>query len=255
MLLLKNINHPFLVSLHYSFQTKNKLYFVLDFFKWRRGIVEKNICKKYLFKLKLFFHLQKERSFCESKARFYSAEIASAIGYLHEQNIIYRDLKPENILLDRKEKDTTNTFCGTPEYLAPEVIEKKPYDRTVDWWCLGCVLFEMLFGLPPFYSKNQQEMYQKIINHQLIIPSNISFSARNFLQRILRKNHFERLGARNFDEICFHPFFALIDWEKLNKREIRAPFIPKIRSVTDTINISRTFTDIEPNPGGKEFFI
>jgi len=83
--------------------------------------------------------------------------------------------------------------------IAPEVIEKKPYDRTVDWWCLGCVLFEMLFGLPPFYSKNQQEMYQKIINQQLIIPSNISLSARNFLQRILRKNRFERLGARNFD--------------------------------------------------------
>ncbi|CAK5082272.1 unnamed protein product [Meloidogyne enterolobii] len=251
--LLKNINHPFLVSLHYSFQTKNKLYFVLDFLNGGE----------------LFFHLQKERSFCESKARFYSAEMASAIGYLHEQNIIYRDLKPENILLDRyghvvltdfglckegiKSKDTTNTFCGTPEYLAPEVIEKKPYDRTVDWWCLGCVLFEMLFGLPPFYSKNQQEMYQKIINQQLIIPSNISLSARNFLQRILRKNRFERLGARNFDEICFHPFFALIDWEKLNKREIRAPFIPKIRSETDTVNISRTFTDIEPNPGEKEF--
>uniref|UniRef100_A0A914KT89 Uncharacterized protein n=1 Tax=Meloidogyne incognita TaxID=6306 RepID=A0A914KT89_MELIC len=249
--LLKNINHPFLVSLHYSFQTKNKLYFVLDFLNGGE----------------LFFHLQKERSFCESKARFYSAEIASAIGYLHEQNIIYRDLKPENILLDRhghvvltdfglckegiKSKDTTNTFCGTPEYLAPEVIEKKPYDRTVDWWCLGCVLFEMLFGLPPFYSKNQQEMYQKIINQQLIIPSNISLSTKNFLQRILRKNRFERLGARNFDEICFHPFFALIDWEKLNKREIRAPFIPKIRSETDTINIARTFTDIEPNPVSK----
>uniref|UniRef100_A0A915PHI1 Protein kinase domain-containing protein n=1 Tax=Meloidogyne floridensis TaxID=298350 RepID=A0A915PHI1_9BILA len=123
---LKNINHPFLVSLHYSFQTKNKLYFVLDFLNGGE----------------LFFHLQKE---------------------------------------------------------PPEVIEKKPYDRTVDWWCLGCVLFEMLFGLPPFYSKNQQEMYQKIINQQLIIPSNISLSARNFLQRILRKNRFERLGAKNFD--------------------------------------------------------
>jgi serine/threonine protein kinase len=111
--------------------------------------------------------LQREKNFAEPRARFYAAEIASALGYLHQNNIIYRDLKPENLLLDRyghvvltdfglckegiKLKDKTDTFCGTPEYLAPEVILKKPYDRTVDWWCLGSVLYEMLFGLVFFH--------------------------------------------------------------------------------------------------------
>jgi hypothetical protein len=145
--LLKTLAHPFLVSLHFSFQTRDKLYFVLD----------------YVNGGELFFHLQKERSFPEPRARFYAAEICSALGYLHSQCVVYRDLKPENILLDceghivltdfglckdgLRKDDTTGTFCGTPEYLAPEVLRKQPYDWTVDWWCLGAVLYEMLFGL------------------------------------------------------------------------------------------------------------
>lgn len=145
--LLKNLNHPFLVGLRYSFQSKDKLYFVLD----------------YVNGGELFFHLQKERYFSESRAKFYAAEITSALGYLHSENIVYRDLKPENILLDAEGhivltdfglckdnlsgRQTTNTFCGTPEYLAPEVLRKEAYDRCVDWWCLGAVLYEMIYGL------------------------------------------------------------------------------------------------------------
>lgn len=145
--LLKNLNHPFLVGLRYSFQSKEKLYFVLD----------------YVNGGELFFHLQKERFFSEDRAKFYAAEITSALGYLHSENIVYRDLKPENILLDAEGHvvltdfglckdnlsghDTTNTFCGTPEYLAPEVLRKEAYDRGVDWWCLGAVLYEMIYGL------------------------------------------------------------------------------------------------------------
>uniref|UniRef100_A0A914I8G4 Uncharacterized protein n=1 Tax=Globodera rostochiensis TaxID=31243 RepID=A0A914I8G4_GLORO len=247
--LLNNIDHPFLVSLHYSFQTRDKLYFVLDFLNGGE----------------LFFHLQKERCFAEPRGRFYAAEIASALGYLHAKDIIYRDLKPENLLLDRhghvvltdfglckegiKMKETTSTFCGTPEYLAPEVIRKKPYDRTVDWWCLGCVLFEMLFGLPPFYSKNQNEMYHKTLTQPLCVPASASSSVSKLLVEMLQKDRSERLGAKSdFEEIRDHPFFALIDWEKLLNRETKVPFVPKVRAETDTLNIAREFTDIEPNP-------
>ena len=145
--LLKNLNHPFLVALRYSFQSNDKLYLVVD----------------YVNGGELFFHLQKERYFAEPRAKFYAAEITSALGYLHSQDIVYRDLKPENILLDAEGhivltdfglckdglsgRETTNTFCGTPEYLAPEVLRKEAYDRCVDWWCLGAVLYEMMYGL------------------------------------------------------------------------------------------------------------
>lgn len=132
----------------------------------------------------LFFHLQRERHFSEARARFYSAEMASALGYLHAAGVVYRDLKPENILLDSEghlvltdfglckeglvdSDQTTATFCGTPEYLAPEVIRKEAYGRSVDWWCLGAVLYEMLYGLPPFYSRDTAVMYDAILNKPL----------------------------------------------------------------------------------------
>uniref|UniRef100_A0A8C3DFQ5 non-specific serine/threonine protein kinase n=1 Tax=Corvus moneduloides TaxID=1196302 RepID=A0A8C3DFQ5_CORMO len=194
--LLKNVKHPFLVGLHYSFQTSEKLYFVLD----------------YVNGGELFFHLQRERCFREPRARFYAAEVASAIGYLHSLNIIYRDLKPENILLDcqghivltdfglckegMEQEETTSTFCGTPEYLAPEVLKKQPYDRTVDWWCLGAVLYEMLFGLPPFYSRDVSQMYDNILHKPLQIQGTKTVAACDILQGLLHKDQKRRLGAK-----------------------------------------------------------
>ncbi|KAM5137338.1 serine/threonine-protein kinase Sgk3 isoform 3-T4 [Callospermophilus lateralis] len=160
----------------------------------------------------LFFHLQRERSFPEHRARFYAAEIASALGYLHSIKIVYRDLKPENILLDSvghvvltdfglcKEgiaiSDTTTTFCGTPEYLAPEVIRKQPYDNTVDWWCLGAVLYEMLYGLPPFYCRDVAEMYDNILHKPLSLRPGVSLTAWSILEELLEKDRQNRLGAK-----------------------------------------------------------
>ncbi|XP_067138596.1 serine/threonine-protein kinase Sgk2-like [Centruroides vittatus] len=246
--LLKNLHHPFLVGLQYSFQTPDKLYFVLD----------------YVNGGELFFHLQKERSFPEPRARFYAAEMASALGYLHSENIIYRDLKPENILLDYqghivltdfglcKEglvgRDTTSTFCGTPEYLAPEVLRKEAYDKAVDWWCLGAVLYEMLYGLPPFYCKDTMEMYNNILHKPLRLRSNSSPSARSILEGLLQKDKSKRLGSReDIEEVKLHEFFRPINWVELEAKAIPPPFNPNVRDCFDVKNIDPEFTR-EPVP-------
>ncbi|KAM9778842.1 serine/threonine-protein kinase Sgk1 isoform X1 [Syngnathus typhle] len=246
--LLKNVKHPFLVGLHYSFQTADKLYFVLD----------------YINGGELFYHLQRERCFLEPRARFYSAEIASALGYLHSLNIVYRDLKPENILLDSQghvvltdfglckeniePNGTTSTFCGTPEYLAPEVLHKQPYDRTVDWWCLGAVLYEMLYGLPPFYSRNTAEMYDNILTKPLQLKPNISNAARHLLEGLLQKDRTKRLGcADDFTEIKNHMFFSPINWDELNAKKITPPFNPNVTGPNDLRHFDPEFTD-EPVP-------
>ncbi|KFO32210.1 Serine/threonine-protein kinase Sgk1 [Fukomys damarensis] len=246
--LLKNVKHPFLVGLHFSFQTADKLYFVLD----------------YINGGELFYHLQRERCFLEPRARFYAAEIASALGYLHSLNIVYRDLKPENILLDSQghivltdfglckenieHNGTTSTFCGTPEYLAPEVLHKQPYDRTVDWWCLGAVLYEMLYGLPPFYSRNTAEMYDNILNKPLQLKPNITNSARHLLEGLLQKDRTKRLGAKDdFMELKSHIFFSLINWDDLINKKIMPPFNPNVSGPSDLRHFDPEFTE-EPVP-------
>ncbi|XP_030839064.1 serine/threonine-protein kinase Sgk1 [Strongylocentrotus purpuratus] len=253
--LLKNLKHPFLVSLHYSFQTADKLYFVLD----------------YVNGGELFFHLQREKSFPEVRAKFYAAEIASAIGYLHSLDIIYRDLKPENILLDHdghvrltdfglcKEgiaaKKTTSTFCGTPEYLAPEVLRKQEYDRSVDWWCLGAVLFEMMSGLPPFYSRDTAEMYDNILNKPLRMRSSVfSPSAKGLLEGLLHKERAKRLGAgdKGFKAVKHHEFFSSISWSDLDGKKITPPYNPRVSDSMDVKNIDPEFVrEPVPNSVGK----
>ncbi|MBN3286227.1 SGK3 kinase, partial [Polyodon spathula] len=242
--LLKNIKHPFLVRLHYSFQTADKLYFVLDFINGGE----------------LFFHLQRERTFPEPRARFYIAEMASALGYLHSINIVYRDLKPENILLDSQghivltdfglckegisQDDTTTTFCGTPEYLAPEVLRKQPYDNTVDWWCLGSVLYEMLYGLPPFYSRDTAEMYENILHKPLTVRPGATSAAWSILEGLLEKDRTKRLGSNDdFLEIKRHPFFLAISWDDLVEKKFPPPFNPCIAGPEDIQNFDTEFTE------------
>jgi serine/threonine protein kinase len=241
--ILQKIQHPFIVRLHYAFQTKDKLYMILD----------------YVNGGELFFHLKKEGRFSEQRVKFYAAQITCAIAHLHSLGIVYRDLKPENILLDSngnvcitdfglsKEitpEEGTHTFCGTPEYLAPEVLKGQGHGLAVDWWSLGTLIYEMLTGLPPFYSQNINLMYQKILNGELRFPSFISAEAQSLLEGLLTRDPEKRLGSgsEGSNEVKRHAFFKDIDWAKLEKKELEAPFKPKVKDVMDVSQIDTVFT-------------
>lgn len=241
---LENIEHPFIVSLRYAFQTEDKLYMILDYFTGGE----------------LFFHLKNTGRFPEARAKYYAAEITLALECLHANGIIYRDLKPENVLLDdlghirltdfglSKESivgdQLTHTFCGTPEYLAPEVIHGSGYGKAVDWWSLGTLLYEMLTGLPPFYNQNLHVMYEKIIRAKLVFPAYLSPEAKSLLSGLLDRDPKTRLGCGETDaaELKAHPFFADIDFEKLYRKEIPPPFKPKVvDGALDTSNVDEEF--------------
>jgi len=243
---LAKINHPFIVPLKFSFQSAEKLYLVLAFVNGGE----------------LFHHLQNEGKFSEDRARFYAAELICALECLHGYNIIYRDLKPENILLDytghialcdfglcklnMKDGNKTNTFCGTPEYLAPELLIGKGYTKVVDWWTIGILLYEMLCGLPPFYDENTNDMYKKILTEELRFPDEMSLAANDVLKQLLNRDPAQRLGSNGADEIKRHPFFADINWARLLARKYQPPFRPNVSSATDTSNFDEEFTSEIP---------
>ncbi len=227
---LSQINNPFIVPLKFSFQSPEKLYLVLALINGGE----------------LFHHLQKEQRFDINRSRFYTAELLCALECLHGFNVIYRDLKPENILLDysghialcdfglckldMKDEDRTNTFCGTPEYLAPELLLGQGYTKSVDWWTLGVLLYEMLTGLPPFYDENTNEMYRKILSEPLHFPSSdiVPAAAKDLLTKLLERKPELRLGANGASEIKAHPFFNSIDWRKLLQRKYEPTFKPNV---------------------------
>eukprot|EP00743_Colponemidia_sp_Colp-15_P000706 GILK01000783.1.p1 GENE.GILK01000783.1~~GILK01000783.1.p1 ORF type:complete len:537 (-),score=100.78 GILK01000783.1:86-1654(-) len=240
--ILESVQHPFLVRLQFAFQTHDKLYFVLDYL--RGG--------------ELFFHLKKEHRFVEDRAKFYGAEIALGLGHLHSHNIVYRDLKPENILLDddghacitdfgmakRIETEPAMSFCGTPEYLAPEVILGTGHGKAVDWWSFGILLYEMMVGLPPFYSENVHVMYELIQHGELRLPSFLSDAAKSIITQLLKRNPLERLGSGpgDIEDIKAHPFFADVNFSALQQKKIRPPFKPFISGAADTSNFDEEFT-------------
>jgi len=243
--ILQQIHHPFLVNLNFSFQTEDKLYFILD----------------YVNGGELFFHLQKEKRFSEERVIFYSSEILLALEHLHSNGIIYRDLKPENLLITNeghivltdfglckegilKEEDRTGTFCGTPEYLAPEVLKGKGYGKAVDWWSFGSLVYEMLTGLPPFYSQDVQEMYRKIMTDKLKFPSGMSENAKSLLDKLLQRDINERL--KDPAKIKDHPFFSTINWEDLYDKKIKPPFIPNVKGEEDVSQIDPVFVRETP---------
>lgn len=237
---------PFIVGLKFSFQTPTDLYLVTD----------------YMSGGELFWHLQKEGRFGEDRAKFYIAELVLALEHLHDNDIVYRDLKPENILLDANghialcdfglskanlnNDGTTNTFCGTTEYLAPEVLlDETGYTKMVDFWSLGVLIFEMCCGWSPFYADNTQQMYKNIAFGKVRFPKEVlSQEGRSFVKGLLNRNPKHRLGALNdARELKEHPFFQDIDWNLLKTKNIPPPFKPHLLSETDTSNFDPEFTN------------
>jgi serum/glucocorticoid-regulated kinase 2 len=228
---------PFIVSLHSAFQTESKLYLVLD----------------YIPGGDLYFHLSQWRRFPEVLARFFIAEVLCALEYLHSVQVAYRDLKPENILLDaaghvrlvdfglskegvQSPLNGATSLCGTPEYLAPEILNKKGHGTAVDIWAVGMVLYEFLTGLPPWYTRNREKLFRSLRTSPLAIPDYVSVDAVSLLEGLLKRDPAQRIGSKfGIQEVTGHPFFKEIDWQKLKKKEMAPPINPMLHSSAKTV--------------------
>ncbi|XP_025237374.1 protein kinase C zeta type [Theropithecus gelada] len=245
-------SNPFLVGLHSCFQTTSRLFLVIE----------------YVNGGDLMFHMQRQRKLPEEHARFYAAEICIALNFLHERGIIYRDLKLDNVLLDAdghikltdygmcKEGlgpgDTTSTFCGTPNYIAPEILRGEEYGFSVDWWALGVLMFEMMAGRSPFDiitdnpdMNTEDYLFQVILEKPIRIPRFLSVKASHVLKGFLNKDPKERLGCRpqtGFSDIKSHAFFRSIDWDLLEKKQALPPFQPQITDDYGLDNFDTQFT-------------
>lgn len=246
--ILERIKHPFIVSLQFSFQTNKKLYFVLDYCPGGE----------------LFFYLQNIGRFKEKTACFYASNILFGIEELHKHDIIYRDLKPENVLIgfDGYAKITdfglskeniqgnseAHSFCGTPEYLAPEILKKTGHGKAADWWSFGAIIYEMLVGVPPFYTKNRQKLYNNIKNAELKLEDWLSDSAKDLLTKLLTKDPEERLGSGENDsqDIKNHPWFAAISWEDIYNKTQKPPYTPQLDDENDVKHFASDFTKTDP---------
>ncbi|XP_045764799.1 protein kinase 4 isoform X2 [Maniola jurtina] len=241
-------NHPYLCHLFATFQTDSHLFFVME----------------YLNGGDLMFHIQQSGRFPEVRARFYAAEIVSGLKFLHKRGIVYRDLKLDNILLDFDGHvriadfgmcklqiyldKTADTFCGTPDYMAPEIIKGLKYNQTVDWWSFGVLLYEMLIGQSPFSGCDEDELFWSICNEMPSYPRFLSPESLSILTRLLDKDAKTRLGGPE----CMHgdirdqKFFEQIQWDRLERRELEAPFKPRVRHPMDTQYFDRAFTGERP---------
>uniref|UniRef100_A0A8B9ESR0 Serine/threonine-protein kinase N3 n=1 Tax=Anser cygnoides TaxID=8845 RepID=A0A8B9ESR0_ANSCY len=240
-------DHPFLVNMFACFQTPHHACFVMEYTPGGD--------------LMMRIH---EDVFPEHMARFYTACVVLGLQFLHEKKIVYRDLKLDNLLLDAegfvkiadfglcKEGigfgDRTNTFCGTPEFLAPEVLTDISYTRAVDWWGLGVLIYEMLVGESPFPGDDEEEVFDSIVNDEVRYPRFLSSEALSIIRKLLRKCPERRLGAgeRDAEEIKIQAFFKEIDWDALYARTLKPPFVPTLRDPTDISNFDEEFTSQKP---------
>ena len=243
--LMVKINCPFIVDIKYAFQDKQYLYMVTEFMQGGE----------------MFFHLLKEKRFKNEKAKFYLVEIILAIEFLHKNNMMYRDLKPENVLLDKnghikiadfglskilsRENEKTYTICGTPQYLAPEILSSEGYDNAVDWWSLGCLMYKMLIGIDAFKFSKDQSLSPEMYEIEILIPDYVTKEANDLIRKLLVINPKKRLGSGpgGAEKIKNHSYFKGINWEKAWNKELTPPFIPDIKDDLDLKYFDKGFTE------------
>ncbi|KAK0636815.1 hypothetical protein B0T17DRAFT_483783 [Bombardia bombarda] len=239
--------HPFLTNLHACFQTETRVYFVME----------------YVSGGDLMLHIQRGQ-FGTKRAQFYAAEVCLALKYFHENGVIYRDLKLDNILLtldghikiadyglckeDMWYGSTTSTFCGTPEFMAPEILLDKKYGRAVDWWAFGVLIYQMLLQQSPFRGEDEDEIYDAILADEPLYPIHMPRDSVSILQKLLTREPDQRLGSGPTDaqEIMSQPFFRNISWDDIYHKRVQPPFLPSIKNATDTSNFDSEFTSVTP---------
>ncbi|KAI0010949.1 hypothetical protein F4779DRAFT_261130 [Xylariaceae sp. FL0662B] len=239
--------HPFLTNLHACFQTETRVYFVME----------------YVSGGDLMLHIQRGQ-FGTKRAQFYAAEVCLALKYFHENGVIYRDLKLDNILLtldghikiadyglckeDMWYGSTTSTFCGTPEFMAPEILLDKKYGRAVDWWAFGVLIYQMLLQQSPFRGEDEDEIYDAILADEPLYPIHMPRDSVSILQKLLTREPDQRLGSGPTDaqEVMSQPFFRNIVWDDIYHKRVAPPFMPTIKNATDTSNFDSEFTSVTP---------
>jgi len=247
--ILAAIDHPFIVILYRTFQDRHHVHMLLE----------------YVNGGEVFSHLRNAGRFSREFTKFYTGQIVLVLQYLHDMNIVYRDLKPENLLIAhngylkitdfgfaKELHQDTWTLCGTPEYLAPEIIQSKGHGLAVDWWALGILTYEMLCGYPPFYDENPFGIYQKILVGKVDFPRYFDEFAKDIVKRLLTADKLQRLGgvqAGGAADIRRHKFFRGVDWNALGNCSIQAPIVPQVSSALDTHYFEEYDEDDDKPPG------
>ncbi|CAH1967284.1 unnamed protein product [Acanthoscelides obtectus] len=240
---LEAFKFPFIVGLMYFFKNNVYIFIVMPFIAGGE----------------MFYHLRSMKKFEESLSKFYAAQVIMAFEYMHALGVVYRDLKPENILIDVdgylkitdlgfcKKIDNTRTFtlCGTPEYLAPEIILSQGYNYSVDWWALGVLIYEMAAGFPPFYSKEHMKLYEKIVSGRFACPPHFTKPLKDLILNILQVDRTKRYGQLKggSKDIKGHDWFRGTDWDGILSKRVKSPFEPTLDNVGDT-KYFETYGDI-----------